>query len=625
MRDHQPLVVREFKGEFDRGSDDVCPPGYLLKARNVIFTNFGVKTRGGFEKSLTLDNIARIQTYKRIGEADRLLILDTTGKIWDSTNLATPILNIPAMTDFSMINMFNRAYISPHNGVRGLPGEFLYVYGGSGTARKAGGSPPSGFTLLATNSASSGHVEPGNRFVAVAFETDTGFITRLGPVSGTVTNFAVLNTPGNKKLTVNAIPIGPAGTVARKIAVTKAIPDYVLGMDQKLNEFFFVPNGRIADNTSTGPLDYDFYDSDLVDSADYLLDSLDSPPAFVHVNDYNGSLVGVGEDTKESVARVSKSGEPESFNGITGFVVVNPSENQGLKYSVPLRGDLHLFKSQRHFMTRNSGNEPVFWPVIPIDSAIGTEPYGVAQVLDSKGQTLDQLILISRQGLQQFDGAHKEFPLSFVIRDVWDRINVSVLYKSQLCLDPINKRLYCLIPVDGSSTVNMLLMGDYQNGIAWDSIRWSIWSFTSISPRSCIVDTKFSDQTPIFRLGASSHVYNLNPSLLNDDSAIIPDPEIELPLMSVEDDGWINHFGGLRTRAVGSGFLQATFSSLDRAITQVTKSIPLSVSPGRELTVLANFKAEKASLSLKTQSINEWFHINKVVIFAIKLWASRAM
>src|SRR5258706_4864107 len=298
MRDHQSIVIREFKGEFDRGSDDVCPPGYLLKARNVIFTNFGVKTRPGFEKTITLANTVRIQTYKRIGEADRLLILTSDGKLWDSTNLATPILNIPAMTDFSMINMFNRAYISPHNGIRGLPGEFLYVYVGSGTARKAGGSPPSGFTLLATNSGSSGHVEPCFRFVAVAFETDTGFITRLGPVAGTVPSFASLTTTGVKKLTVNAIPIGPAGTVARRIAVTKVIVDGVSTMNQLLNEFFFIPNGRIADNTSTGPLDYDFYDADLVDSADYLLDNLDSPPAFVHVNDYNGSLVGVGEDLK---------------------------------------------------------------------------------------------------------------------------------------------------------------------------------------------------------------------------------------------------------------------------------------------------------------------------------------
>lgn len=637
MRDHQAIVIREFKGEFDRGSDDVCPPGYLLKARNVIFTNFGVRTRVGFDLSVTLPNIARIQTYKRIGEADRLLILCTDGKLYDSVlSLVTPILYIPTMTDFSMVNMFNRAYISPHNGVKGLPGEFLYVYQGSGTARKAGGTPPTGFNLGANDSAVAGHVDKGHHFIAMAFESDTGFITKLGPLTGTgATNFTDWNAPGNKKLNVFNIALGPTGTVARRIVSTKTIPDWTATIDQKLNEFFFIPNGRIADNTSTGPFDYDFYDDELVDSADYLLDSLDNPPAFVHVNDYNGSLVGVGEDLKESVCRVSKSGEPESFNGVEGFVVVNPSENQGLKYSVPLRGDLHLFKSQRHYMTRNNGNAPVFWPVIPIDSAIGTEPYGIAQVLDSKGQTMDQLIIITRQGLETFDGSYKPFPLSFVIKNIWDRINVSALNKAQICLNPINRAVYILIPVDGSSVVNMMLMMDYQNGLTWDNVRWSIWSFTSLAPRSCIVDTKFTDQSPILKLGCSSNIYLLNSASLNDNGVIIPDPEVETPLINssynsnpmaiIRDEGVINHFTGAKLRAVGEGFLQPIFSSLDRAFTLGTKNIPLSVAPGRELSVLTNFKSEKASISFKTQLINEWFHINKIAVFVSDLWSSRAM
>lgn len=633
MRDHTPIVIREFKGEYDRGSDDVCPAGYLLKARNVIFTNFGVKTRPGFDGQYVLANIARIQTYKRIGEADRLLILCTDGKLYDSVvSLVTPILNIPAMTDFSMVNMFNRAYISPNNGVKGLAGEFVYVYQGSGVARKAGGTPPGGFAFngnVVNSALPNGHVEKGQRFIAVAFETDTGFITRLGPVIGTVTDFATYGATGTRKMTVGVggtIPIGPSGTVARRIAVTKVIADYTVGMDQKLNEFFFLPGGRIADNTTVGPIDYDFYDSDLVDSADYLLDSLDNPPAFVHVNDYNGSLVGVGEDAKESVARVSKSGEPESFNGIEGFVVVNPNENQGLKASFSLRGDLHLLKSQRHFMTRNNGNSPVFWPVIPIDSAIGTEPYGIAQVLDSKGQTMDQVVFISRQGLQQFDGAYREFPLSFVIKDIWDRLNIGALNKSQIAVDPILKRIYMLLPVDGSASVNLFLVLDYQNGLSYDTVRWAIWSLTApFVPRSLIVDTKFTDQSPILRLALTDAVTVLNPASLNDSTAIIPTPEIEIPLTSVDDDGSINHYAGLRLRAVGEGFLQNTFSGLDRASVLVGRDIPLSIAPGKELATLVNFQAEKASVSFSTQFINEWFHINKIIVFASKIWASRAM
>jgi hypothetical protein len=52
---------------------------------------------------------------ERTGEAQRLLILDDTGKIWDSVT-GLVILSIPAMTDFSCTIMYEQAFISPYNG-----------------------------------------------------------------------------------------------------------------------------------------------------------------------------------------------------------------------------------------------------------------------------------------------------------------------------------------------------------------------------------------------------------------------------------------------------------------------------------------------------------------------------
>jgi hypothetical protein len=628
MRDHQGLVVREFKGLFRRGTNDVCPPGYLTIAKNLIFTNYGVKTRPGFTKALTLANIARIQTYKRIGEADRLLILTTDGKLWDSTNLVTPILNIPLMSDFSMISMFNRAYITPHNGVTGLPGEFLYVYGGSGVARKAGGSPPSGFTLGVANGAA-GHIEKGKHLFAVVFETDTGYLTRPGPVNGTDPAYTVFDAPGDKKASISLIPIGPSGTVARRIVATAIIDNY--NGDQKSPELFFVPNGRIANNTATGPLEYDFYDSELVDSADYLFDNLDNPPAFVGVNDYNGQLVGWGENGKESVVRVSKRGEPESFNGVEGFVVINPGDGQGLKYCLGSRGDLHCYKSQRHYMTRDNGQAPVFWPVIQIDAAIGTEPFGVAQVLDSKGQTQDEFIVASRSGILRYNGSYAASsldasvtPLTYVIDDIWRRINVACMKLVQMALDPINKRLYVLIPVDGSTVINMMLVGDFQEGITPDKIKWSQWLFNTLVPKTIIVDTRYTDQVPLLTIGCSSNTYVLDVAT-NDDGIIIPDPKFELPFVSVDDEGSINHFAGARLRVVGNGTLQTLIGSLDSVQTLSADDIVMALRPGYEPTIMFNFQAEKASFMFYTSSIDEWFHVNKIVIFASKLWESRAL
>lgn len=618
MRDHKALVQKDF-GLFDRGSDDVCPDNRNTKATNVIFTHFGAKTREGTVLGLTFPNLVRFHIYKRTGEADRLLLLNTSGEIHDSTNIGTPILTIPTMTDFSVVVMFNRAYISPHNGVTGLAGEKTYVYGGAGVARPAGGSPPSGFSLGVANSASAGNIESGTHLFAVAFETDTGYITRPGPIGPAYT---VLNAPGNKKANVSLIPVGPAGTVARHILATKVITNYA--GDQISPELFFVPNGKISDNVTTVLNDVNFFDSDLISSADYLFDNLDIIPAFLGMCEYNGRLCGWGENANPSIVRVSPSGQPESHSGVEGFVIVNPGDGLGLKRCVSHRGLLHCYKQQRHYLTQDNQLSAVTWKVSLVDAAIGTDVNGVSQILDSAGQTFDEYVIASRQGLMLFAGAYSEQPLSFQVDDIWKRINNAATNKIQVVVDPVAKRIYVSLPIDGSSTINCLLMCDYQNGLAPDTLRWSTWTFANYTIKSIAVDTKFTDQSAVFTIGAASNTYKLDPSATNDNGTAIPDPELEFGPKSGDDDGIINHYNAIRMRVVGSGVLRITAYGLDRANSFGAKDVVLNLLPGKEYTRLLEMKSEKCYISLKTSAINEYFHINKLSLFYVPLWMSRA-
>jgi len=616
VRDHKGITVKNVRGLWVRGTEDVCPEGYFLVAHNVIYTQFGVKTREGISLYLTFPNLVRFHIYKRIGEADRLLLLNTSGQLFDSTNLTTPILTIVAMTDFSMVTMFNRAYITPHNGQRGLPGEKLYVYGGSGTARPAAGSPPSGFTLVVNDAAAVGNIEKGDHLFAVAFETDTGYITRPGPTG----NFVKYVAPGAKKAKVTAIPIGPAGTVARYVLATKTIINY--NGNQLAQEFFFVPNGKISNNVDVELDNVNFFDSDLLASADYLIDNLDIIPAFLGVADYNGNLVGWGEDTKESIIRVSKSGEPESMSGVDGFVIVNPGDGGGINACVVYRSQLHAYKDQRHYITANNGNAPVSWQVELVDAAIGTDVFGVAQVLDSRGQTADQFIIASRTGLLQYFGSYA-VPLSNVINDIWKRINFSAFNKVQVAVDPNQKRLYVTLPLDASTTINTILMMDFNDGLSWESVKWSIWEFAGLSVKSIAVDTLFTNQVPVFTIGAANNIYRLSASVLNDVDVAIPVPEIEYALEPEDNQSFLNHYTGVRVRVVGSGVLQVRVSGSDRNQTLNAKDIVMSAAPGYEMSRLFDFQAERASISFRVESIDEWFHINKRTMFIAPLWLSR--
>lgn len=616
MRDHKALVQKEF-GLWDRGTDDVCPPNRNTKANNVIYTHFGAKTREGTVLSITFPNLARFHIYKRIGEADRLLILNTSGQLYDSTNLVTPILSIPAMTDFSVVVMFNRAYISPHDGTTGLAGEKVYVYGGSGTARAAGAAPPSGFTLGVTNSGTAGNVEAGAHLFAVAFETDTGFITRPGPIGPA---YSVMTATGTRKVDVSLIPIGPAGTVARHILATGIITNYQ--GDQVSPELFFVPGGKISNNTAT-TLTINFFDADLQSSADYLFDNLDTLPAFLGMANYNGRLVGWGENGNESLVRCSVSGQPEAHSGIEGFVIVNPGDGLGVKNCVAHRGLLNVYKRQRHYVTQDNAGSAVTWKVTLVDSAVGCDVFGVSQILDSAGQTHDQFLVAAREGLMDFAGAYAPAPLSYQIEDIWRRINQGATNKIQVVVDPIQRRVYISLPLDGSTTINTLVMMDYNNGLSADTVRWSVWSFFGLTIKSIAVNTKFTDQSPIFTIGAINNIYILDPTALNDYGNAIPDPELEFPLKSADDDGIVNHFGGVRLRVMGVGNLNITAYGLDKTLSYAAKDLPITVLPGKEYTRLFDIKSEKCAVSMKTSSINEWFHINKMTLWYIPLWLSR--
>ena len=112
MRNHQPVPIGKFNGIWDRSYPDDVPIGKLLDGKNLIFKKNGIETRPGFSNlagfgGLTVPfAIKRIETYKRIGEADRLLILDSFGSVYDSTNLSSPILTVVGMTDFSVLSLY---------------------------------------------------------------------------------------------------------------------------------------------------------------------------------------------------------------------------------------------------------------------------------------------------------------------------------------------------------------------------------------------------------------------------------------------------------------------------------------------------------------------------------------
>jgi hypothetical protein len=620
QRDHEPITVGEFRGTFDRGQDDICPPNHFLDSLNVVFTELGVESRKGTGLHFAIADVHRIASYKRIGEADRLLILDGSFNLWDSTDLSNPILTVNGMTDFGMVSLYNRAYITPHDSTHGLPGEKVYVYEGSGVARPAAGGAPTGATMVATTSAATGSVEAGRRLFAVSYETISGYLTPPGPAI-----FTDYTGPGAKKVDLSVIPLGPVGTVARVIVATKMLRADYAG-DQDNQEFFLVPNGRIGDNVTTSTT-VDFFDADLQASADYLLDQMSVIPAGVGIGVYNSRLAVWGIDTNEAAVYFSLPGQPEAFSATEGFALAFPGDAAGgVRNCVEFRSQYYILKGgSKTYVTNDIDDNPAFWKVTNVDLSVGSECHGVAKVLDQTGSALDNFFCADRVGLFIFNGTFSGNELSRKISDIWQRITRTAFNQVEVVHDPIKARIYVAVPLDGADSPTHVLVGNVDDGIDEANVRWTTYKFPK-NPTSIAIDLNSNTKRTQFRFGSrQDNVYGLVEGALNDFGNAI-ESYIEtalLPPDSESGDPVIYQFGHLQLRVKGQGALNITITGIDRNRSLQPQGISLSPQPGRTLERKFNFQDERASVKIGTNGAADYFQLIRLKLYATLLWTGR--
>lgn len=624
MFEHTPVPVSDFRGRFERGYDEAVPLGYFSDEGNLVFTREGVESRRGFSAVVGLNPsaVTRVHEYRRIGEASRYIYCTSSGEFYDSLFPGTPILSLAGVSDFAMVVMFNRAYISPHNRVTGITSQKLYVYDGAGTARVAAGSAPSGYTLQATEGASTGNasIEKGVHLFAIAFETSSGHITKPG-LEGTAV--AKLTASGGKDVNLSSIPTGPSGTVARHILCTKILPNYADGT-ASYQEWYYLPNGRIADNTTTS-FQFSFFDIALQDSADVLLNQLAEIPAGVFLCDYEGRLCVGGEAQNPSTIRVSDPGMPESFSALDGFVNVSPGDaGGGVTNGVAHRGTLYASKSQRFYATNSGAGSPSAWPVISVDSGIGTECFGISSVLDSRGHSRDQFLVAARSGLYQYLGAFNERELTWNIKGTWDRINKNYFNKIQVVVDPQREWIAVAIPLDANTENSHILVGDYSEALEPTGVKWSLWSIPK-KPTSLIIKVNDTTKASTIVFASSENgIFEYDDAARVDIAATKIEAFLESNLMEhPQNMGGINHFAGVRMRIRGSGTAQVRLTGYDGALTEAYPSIALASAPGAESLVRTDFLCEKASVKLTLNAAGNWFILSRIITFVKPQWMER--
>jgi len=623
LRDHEQVTVPAFKGLYANGMDDAVPPGYFIDSLNTDFETVEVRTRDGFTKVFDLTNIRRFFVYKRLNETSRYLILDTTGTLWDSL-YATPIGSDPAWVDFSALNYLNRAYITFHDRVAGVPGALIQVYEGEGpgTLRPVGGIAPVGFSLTCSISTTPGNLGLGTYLVAVCYETSTGFITAPGPAV-----FGSVESPGGFCLNVDDIAVGPAGTIARRLLVTKSIPPDMYTGNQYGYEFFFCPNGRIGNNTQTFLHDINFFDEDLIDSADYLFDSRSTLPCGLGLSIYNNRMAVWGVQGFEHHVFLSAAIFVETFDETAGLLFLDPSDAiSGIRNVVDHETSLFIQTEDRTYVTVDNGNNPDTWRCDPLDKAIGAEVFSVSKILDSRGTSVKRFFQGDKSGIYCYEGGgFQDPPFSTNVTDIWKRINKNEFNKVMVVDDPEDKKVYACIPLDNATECTHIIVGDYNNSfnrygqLVGNLVRWSFWTFPWLV--STIVLDNNADRTTVLKQsGFEGNIYEQDETVDLDDFTRIPS-SIESHLVTLKGKN-VCHFGFLEVRAEGTGYLNIFIASPNKKRFKDIKKWTMIEDQEYYLQKPINFNATKMSVKLSCNlNAGERFRIFDLSVDVKPLWA----
>lgn len=327
----------------------------------------------------------------------------------------------------------------------------------------SGASPPAAPTdnnaFRASNSVNDGDADLGLVFVAVSYETNTGFTTPGGPEI-----FAAVNRSGNKKLLIQNIPLSPDSFVtARRLLMTRTVT--TLQDDPENYTWYFVPNGRIGDNSTT-EYEIEAFDVNLLSDASYLFEILSEVPAKVNLAIYHNRLIGINNSDLAIVSNVS---DLESFNSVDGFLSF-PDDGKYLTTGQEYRDIFHLFRQKKVLGFTDNGDVPSSWNYVEIDSGIGSFVHGISVIKTGDKINIEFLMIANRDGFFTFTGLFNKPELSWKIRDYW-LANVT----NASSVNHTNYQTIFIVLANGT-----MLIADYSNGMDAKNIRWSPWSFAQL-------------------------------------------------------------------------------------------------------------------------------------------------
>lgn len=162
------------------------------------------------------------------------------------------------------------------------------------------------------------------------------------------------------------------------------------------------------------------------------------------------------------------SGDPENYDGVTGFIEVDPQDGQRITCATVVRERMRIAKYGQGaslWSTADTGNsEPADWAVTADSLTKGAVSPNAMDVGE------DWFVMADRSGLHISDGGEpmkvsqeiQTVPVVSNLTTYWDAINWTAAHTIWLTVDIRVRRVYIGVPIGASTTPNRILVFDYR-------------------------------------------------------------------------------------------------------------------------------------------------------------------
>ena len=311
---------------------------------------------------------------------------------------------------------------------------------------------------------------------------------------------------------------------------------------------------------------------------------------------------------ESSVVRFSNPYDPETFDGINGYVQISKDDGQQVVACAQLRSFFYMVKERSWHTTYDDGtNPPSLWFTRAVDRTIGAgSPNGLIS-------SDTYLVSYWRSGAYMYAGG-KPVKVSQEIQPTWLSFTWENAWQTHVLLDTQGKQIFFFGPMDGNTQPQNSLVLDYSEGMGQEDDpagrKWGLDAWPVPINASFLFETSSNTQA----------IYLVGPKLYEhtgtDDDGTPIDSFYETAYVKAGDHGQ-DVFVGCTYFAEGSGPILVAMYGIDGVVVDVLpKEIILTANPGQQYEMYGNLESERAKLRFEMVEDNANFTLKGVCIFA---------